>query len=236
VFAAAVPALHVCLHLAAPPEGSLEQQWPQLDGAADVLALAPDDEILGELLALQVGQQGAPAAAAAAAAAAGSSRDVAAQLRRTMLLCLLAWATGGHSAHLLCSHMVPVTACLLRAKVQRACSFPRPLPCSLPLRSAHQSWSWLLLIAAWLQGELLQQMSINRARLGVVLQVGACADTCRIESAAVHAVLPCVDCSPSYALTATFIYRDACELQQGIVCLSALNTSMLLGARCSAHT
>jgi hypothetical protein len=41
--------------LAAPPEGSLEQQWPQLDGAADVLALAPDDEILGELLALQVG-------------------------------------------------------------------------------------------------------------------------------------------------------------------------------------
>lgn len=44
----------VVLPPAAPPEGPLEQQWQQLDGAADVLALAPDDEVLAELLALQV--------------------------------------------------------------------------------------------------------------------------------------------------------------------------------------
>jgi hypothetical protein len=50
--------LRLPLPLAAPLEGSLEQQWPKLDGAADVLALAPDDEILGELLALQVGTDG----------------------------------------------------------------------------------------------------------------------------------------------------------------------------------
>jgi hypothetical protein len=38
----------------APPEGSLEEQWQRLDDAADVLALAPDDEVLAELLTLQV--------------------------------------------------------------------------------------------------------------------------------------------------------------------------------------
>ena len=37
----------------APLEGGLEQQWPQLDNACDLLAVAPDDEILAELLALQ---------------------------------------------------------------------------------------------------------------------------------------------------------------------------------------
>eukprot|EP00879_Flechtneria_rotunda_P007903 GHRR01008280.1.p1 GENE.GHRR01008280.1~~GHRR01008280.1.p1 ORF type:complete len:1011 (+),score=480.95 GHRR01008280.1:595-3627(+) len=38
---------------AAPPEGPLDAQWSQLDNAADVLALAPDDEVLAELLTLQ---------------------------------------------------------------------------------------------------------------------------------------------------------------------------------------
>lgn len=35
------------------PEGATEQQWQQLDGVSDLLALAPDDEVLAELLALQ---------------------------------------------------------------------------------------------------------------------------------------------------------------------------------------
>lgn len=37
----------------APVEGSLDQQWAVLDSSADVLALAPDDEVLAELLTLQ---------------------------------------------------------------------------------------------------------------------------------------------------------------------------------------
>ncbi|GFR51514.1 hypothetical protein Agub_g13929 [Astrephomene gubernaculifera] len=35
------------------PEGTLEEQWAQLDAAADVMSMAPDDEVLAELLALQ---------------------------------------------------------------------------------------------------------------------------------------------------------------------------------------
>jgi hypothetical protein len=35
------------------PDGTLEEQWRQLDAGADVLSLAPDDEVLAELLALQ---------------------------------------------------------------------------------------------------------------------------------------------------------------------------------------
>ena len=34
-------------------EGPTEEQWPVLDGATDLLAMAPDDEILAELLAVQ---------------------------------------------------------------------------------------------------------------------------------------------------------------------------------------
>lgn len=35
------------------PEGSLDDQWQQLGQGADVLATAPDDEVLAEILALQ---------------------------------------------------------------------------------------------------------------------------------------------------------------------------------------
>lgn len=38
---------------AAASEGSLEEQWSVLDSSSDVLALAPDDEVLAELLTLQ---------------------------------------------------------------------------------------------------------------------------------------------------------------------------------------
>ena len=34
-------------------EGSLEDQWEHMGMAADVLATAPDDEVLAEILALQ---------------------------------------------------------------------------------------------------------------------------------------------------------------------------------------
>ena len=37
---------------AGPEEGDLESQWQQLAEAADLLALAPDDEVLAEMLAL----------------------------------------------------------------------------------------------------------------------------------------------------------------------------------------
>ena len=36
-----------------PPEGTLEEQWQVLDDASQVLAIAPDDEIVAELLCLQ---------------------------------------------------------------------------------------------------------------------------------------------------------------------------------------
>ncbi|KXZ51810.1 hypothetical protein GPECTOR_11g251 [Gonium pectorale] len=35
------------------PEGPLEEQWSLLDAASDVMSMAPDDEVLAELLALQ---------------------------------------------------------------------------------------------------------------------------------------------------------------------------------------
>lgn len=35
------------------PEGDLEAEWLALGGAADALAAAPGDEVLGEILALQ---------------------------------------------------------------------------------------------------------------------------------------------------------------------------------------
>ncbi|GIL93860.1 hypothetical protein Vretimale_223 [Volvox reticuliferus] len=35
------------------PEGNLDLQWTQLDAAADIMAMAPDDEVLAELVALQ---------------------------------------------------------------------------------------------------------------------------------------------------------------------------------------
>lgn len=38
------------------PEGTLEERWADLGDAADLVAAAPDDEILGEILALQVRQ------------------------------------------------------------------------------------------------------------------------------------------------------------------------------------
>lgn len=38
---------------AAPPEGALDEQWQLLDSSAPLLAVAPDDEVLAELLALQ---------------------------------------------------------------------------------------------------------------------------------------------------------------------------------------
>eukprot|EP00798_Chlamydomonas_sp_ICE-L_P014429 gene14429-20435_t len=37
----------------APVEGSTEEQWPILDKCSDIIAIAPDDEILAEMLALQ---------------------------------------------------------------------------------------------------------------------------------------------------------------------------------------
>ena len=39
---------------AGPPELSREEEWLKLQGHPDVLATAPDDEVLAELLALQV--------------------------------------------------------------------------------------------------------------------------------------------------------------------------------------
>jgi len=39
--------------LAGPAEGGLEDQWEQLREAVDVMALAPDDELLAETMALQ---------------------------------------------------------------------------------------------------------------------------------------------------------------------------------------
>ena len=39
--------------LAAPPESSIEQQWSMLDNSCDLLSVAPDDEVLAEILALQ---------------------------------------------------------------------------------------------------------------------------------------------------------------------------------------
>ena len=36
------------------PDGSLVDHWADLGAAADLVAIAPDDEILGEMLALQV--------------------------------------------------------------------------------------------------------------------------------------------------------------------------------------
>jgi hypothetical protein len=41
------------LPAAGPPEGDLAAQWAQLDSCLDLLACAPDDEVLAELLALQ---------------------------------------------------------------------------------------------------------------------------------------------------------------------------------------
>ena len=41
------------LHPAGGQEGSLEDQWQQMGVAVDVLATAPDDEVLAEILALQ---------------------------------------------------------------------------------------------------------------------------------------------------------------------------------------
>lgn len=52
VYAVLCCAVMCCV--AAPPEGPLEAQWDSLDAAADLLALAPDDEVLAELLTLQV--------------------------------------------------------------------------------------------------------------------------------------------------------------------------------------
>ena len=39
---------------AGPPELSREEEWLKLQGHPDVLATAPNDEVLAELLALQV--------------------------------------------------------------------------------------------------------------------------------------------------------------------------------------
>lgn len=39
------------------PEGTLEERWADLGDAAELIAAAPDDEILGEILALQVSSQ-----------------------------------------------------------------------------------------------------------------------------------------------------------------------------------
>ena len=38
---------------AGPGDGTLEDQWVQLGDSKDVLALAPDDELLAETMALQ---------------------------------------------------------------------------------------------------------------------------------------------------------------------------------------
>lgn len=41
-------------YCAGPSEGSLDEQWEQLGRAADLLAEAPEDEVLAEILMLQV--------------------------------------------------------------------------------------------------------------------------------------------------------------------------------------
>ena len=40
--------------LAGPPEQSAEDEWQKLQDHPDILATAPDDEVLAELLAIQV--------------------------------------------------------------------------------------------------------------------------------------------------------------------------------------
>lgn len=43
--------------ITAPPAGgSADEQWQQLDSAVDILAMAPDDEVLAEMLTLQVSE------------------------------------------------------------------------------------------------------------------------------------------------------------------------------------
>jgi len=39
---------------AGPPEQSIEEEWQKLQEHPDILAAAPDDEVLAELLAVQV--------------------------------------------------------------------------------------------------------------------------------------------------------------------------------------
>lgn len=46
--------LRVCWCLAGPPEQNIEEEWQKLQEHPDVLASAPDDEVLAELLAVQV--------------------------------------------------------------------------------------------------------------------------------------------------------------------------------------
>lgn len=47
------------------PEGSLDERWADLGDAAHLVAAAPDDEILGEILALQARPPGFPLCAVA---------------------------------------------------------------------------------------------------------------------------------------------------------------------------
>jgi len=44
------------LNVAGKAEASLQERWADLGDAADLVAAAPDDEILGEILALQASQ------------------------------------------------------------------------------------------------------------------------------------------------------------------------------------
>ena len=43
---------------AGPPEQSIEEEWQKLQEHPDILAAAPDDEVLAEMLAVQVSLQG----------------------------------------------------------------------------------------------------------------------------------------------------------------------------------
>lgn len=44
----------LCFICSGKPEGTLEERWADLGDAVELIAAAPDDEILGEILALQV--------------------------------------------------------------------------------------------------------------------------------------------------------------------------------------
>ena len=45
---------YTAITIAGPPDSSAEEQWVKLKEHPDVLAAAPDDEVLAELLATQV--------------------------------------------------------------------------------------------------------------------------------------------------------------------------------------